>query len=231
MKKSALKWMVAMMALMLAMPLTGLAAAELYIRGDENVNKISISIDDCWEMSLITKYLDICAEYGVRTTLFPVGRAIKAEYADIWKRAVEEGHEIGNHTYSHPKLTDLSQAKVIEELQKMEKRLNDVLGFEYDIQLMRPPYGVTNGSNMNALEKAGYQYAVKWDVLMPVAAKDPAATVAKGVSNGSIILFHALKEDIACIADLIPLLLDAGYEIVPISELLGIAPAPQDEGL
>ena len=223
MRKSALRWMVVFTVFMLAIPYTGLADAELYIRGDENVKKISITIDDCWEMRRITEYLDICKEYGVRTTLFPVGRAIKEEYADIWRRAVEEGHEIGNHTYSHPDLSGLSADKVVEELRKMEQRLNDVLGFEYKVKVMRPPYGALNGRVRSAVEQAGYNNVVKWDVQM----QSPNG-IMRQVGNGSIILFHALKEDIECIREVIPRLLEEGYEIVPVSELLGMTDTEAD---
>lgn len=204
-------------ALLLALGSQGAFAAQIIRSGDPEVKQISITIDDCWNMDHMASYLDLCKEYDIKTTIFPVGQAIKAQDQALWQRAIDEGHEIGNHTFSHPKLTDYDANTVMKTLKNMEKRLNEVLGYEYPIRLMRPPYGSTNNTTVKAIEKAGYEYVVKWNIDTTDSSK-----VLRQVKNGSILLFHANKKDIDCLRKIVPTLLEEGYEIVTISKLIGI---------
>lgn len=87
------------------------------------------------------------------------------------------------------------------------------------MQIMRPPGGSINGKVTKTIGNTGYQYVVKWDV-----SQTDFEQVIKDIQNGSILLFHGRQKDIRCLEQLIPWLLQQGYECVTVSDLLGIAP-------
>ena len=115
--------------------------------------------------------------------------------------------------------------KVKKTLTRTQEQLDKVLGYHYPMQLMRPPYGNTqraNGTSVcNAIAYAGYAHAVLWDVSQTNAQK-----ARKAVQNGSILLYHTNWKDVECLETLIPALLEDGYVLCTVSELLGLdAPA------
>ena len=77
------------------------ASAETYFHGDESAPQIAVTVDDCYNMEVVTGFLDLAAEHGFKLTFFPIGRAVRTKDAEIWRRVVSDGHEIGNHTNSH----------------------------------------------------------------------------------------------------------------------------------
>ena len=85
------------------------------------------------------------------------------------------------------------------------------------MQVMRPPMGKTNPKVEESVAAVGYLAVVKWDV----SETDPVKALA-AVQNGSILLFHARKKDAECLSVLIPQLVAEGYQLVTVSELLGL---------
>ena len=100
-----------------------------------------------------------------------------------------------------------------------------MLGFDYPMTLMRPPYGRLSSRSgqisekwvVEAIEEAGYVHAVRWDV----SQTDPAKALRQ-VQSGSILLYHANAKDVRCLRTLIPALQEAGYTLCTVSELLGL---------
>ena len=111
-----------------------------------------------------------------------------------------------------------------------------MLGWHYEMQVMRPPYGsLSTDPNrksdtwvITAIEQAGYLHAVRWDV----SQTDPKKAVWD-VQNGSILLYHANPKDIQCLEELIPVLLEKGFQPVTVSDLLdlGMPAIPEDVDL
>ena len=140
---------------------------------------------------------------------------------------LDAGCEIGNHTWSHLMLPGRPHSTIVKQLTNTQSRLDEVLGYHYPMQVMRPPYGslaVTPGrlsdhDVVDAVRAAGYQHAIKWDV----SQTDPALAI-EDVQNGSILLYHTNHKDIECLKVLIPQLLEQGYQPVTVSELLGLPP-------
>lgn len=191
--------------------------------GSRETPEIAITMDDCYNIEHVTEVLDLCEELGVPVTFFVIGSALKYDDQAVWQRAIDLGCEIGNHTFTHARLPDLIPSKVISQLDKTEKRLNEVLGYEYEMRMMRPPFGDLSNKDglmselwvVEAIEKAGYLHAVKWDV----SQTDPDKAV-KDVENGSILLYHANPKDIRCLKKLIPALQEKGFICVTVSALL-----------
>lgn len=192
--------------------------------GDREKPAVALTVDDCYDIERVTEILNLCQAHGVPVTFFVVGSALRDADTEVWLRALELGCEIGNHTWSHPKLPELDARRIQEQLSRTQTRLDEVLGGHYPMQVMRPPYGSlaqnphhkSDGWVVNAIAKAGYLHAVRWDV----SQTDPDQAM-KDVENGSILLYHANAKDVRCLEQLIPTLRE-NYACVTVSELLGL---------
>jgi peptidoglycan/xylan/chitin deacetylase (PgdA/CDA1 family) len=214
----------ALVAALFLVPWTaGLAKPQVVYKGDENKPRIAITMDDCWKMQYVVEMLDLCKEYGFHMTFFPLGVCIKEKDGDIWRRMLSEGHEIGNHTQNHPKLNQIRSARIRKELSKMEDSLRLALGFPCDVRLMRPPGGHFQGgkgcTTVFVIEECGYSHVVMWSL----SQTDPDKMLKK-VKNGDILLYHSNRKDVEGLRKAIPILLERGFELVTVSELLGIQP-------
>ena len=147
-----------------------------YIRtGPTETNRVAITIDDIFlpeDADRMNVLLDLAEQTGARFTFFPTGGALEAHRAagkqEVWQRVVAEGHEIGNHTFSHnTHITRLSSEDIRQEITRTQDALNSLLGFEYKMRLMRPPggdggLGRPNSRLMTLLQEMGYSM-VMWD--------------------------------------------------------------------
>ena len=145
---------------------------------------------------------------------------------------VDAGCEIGSHSIGHLKFHDIGEYVAIDRLGKFQQRLDEVLGYHYQVRWFRPPFGnITdkNGSTtvmVRAIRTYGYEHILRWDV----SQTDPAIAITK-VQNGSILLYHARHKDYTCLETLIPQLLEAGFEPVTVSELFGFPPPETSDEL
>ncbi|MEA5015186.1 MAG: polysaccharide deacetylase family protein [Candidatus Limiplasma sp.] len=214
------------LALLLAMllPLSCSAeTADTYRFGDPEVRKIAITVDDCRNMAVLESMLDLFKEEGISATFFVIGNALKEKDSALWQRVVAEGHEIGNHTYSHADLSHRNRRAILWQLRETEETLDRVLGFSYQMRVMRPPYGrVAIRGTLGPILEAGYERVILWSV----SQTDPDTAFAQ-IKNGSVCLYHTNPKDLRCLQKLIPRLKAEGYEMVTVSELFGFeAPGP-----
>lgn len=190
---------------------------------DEKV--IALTFDDGPHGVYTEEILDILAEYGIKATFFVVGENAES-YPQIIEREVVEGHELGNHTYSHPMdFSSFDINETVEEIHRTEEALNSAA--EYRPKLFRPPGGAWGETLSKALERYDYKL-----VLWSVDTKDwkrPSAEiiadeVLRSVKPGAIILFHdfvSLKSNTPdALRIIIPELIKEGYEFLTVSELL-----------
>lgn len=209
----------AIMVLSLLLPALALAKPLLVRHGDREQKRVAITVDDMYNLNALRDILALCETYDVKMTFFPVGMILKETNRDLWLSVIESGHEIGNHTQNHRKLTNLKPQQILEETRNMQNKLNRVLDAVYPIALLRPPYGsVGEASSKTALtlERVGYDKVILWDVSQTNFDK-----AYKQTKNGSILLYHTKKADVDCLTQLIPRLLSDGYELVTVSELFG----------
>ena len=129
-------------------PKRPLVAPALIKTGPKDRPRVAVTIDDTFGASgakNVAAVLDVAKTKGARLTFFPTGGAFddhdKAGLAGVWKRVVADGHEIGNHTYSHWNLLKLGETDIQDELDSTQGRLDQILGFHYEMHLMRPPGG------------------------------------------------------------------------------------------
>lgn len=180
--------------------------------------RVAITIDDLWGTfgaDNANAAMDVAKAKGVKLAFFPTGGAledhIRLGRQALWQRAVAEGHDIGNHTYSHTNLTKLSDDQVRGELDHTRDLLAQCLGpVPYTMRLMRPPGGaggfVTGGDPriMNVVTSLGYSMTM-WTVDAN-GVKGDAAYLNKimgSVGNGSIVLIHFTEFSPTGIATLI----------------------------
>ena len=191
--------------------------------GSRESKKIAITMDDVYEREWVWKAAELCREYGIAMTFFPIGINLKDEDRDNWISVLDGGNEIGSHSYSHHTFRDIESYTALSQLGKFQERLDRVLGFHYQVRWFRAPYGKVRGSNVfRAIRTFGYDHGVRWDV-----SETNAEKAFPKVRNGSILLYHARKRDYTCLTELIPRLLEAGFEPVTVSELFGFDPPEQ----
>lgn len=184
-------------------------------------NKVAISFDAAWGDEKTEEILKILSDRDVTTTFFLVGYWVDA-YPDDVKMIHAAGHEIGNHSATHPYMSKLSKEQMADELRKCSDKVEALTGTP--TTLFRPPYGDYNNLVVEASREQGYEI-VQWDVdsldWKNYGVQPMVDQVMKKVKSGSIILFHNNSE---YITQALPIILDRlieeGFEIVPVSEIL-----------
>lgn len=205
------------------------ALPENYVmrNGSRDENKIAITVDDCWKPEFLQKIHELSKELDFPITWFVVGTCLREGEEEIWHDIIAHGSEIGNHTWKHSELTLYSISNGHTQVRKTQERVDEVLGYHYPLRLIRPPHGAYSAAGKNFLpvfQEYGVEKVVLWDVEQTNPAKALNET-----QNGSILLFHTKAKDYECLAELIPMLKDAGYELVTVSELLGLDPLVPDQ--
>ena len=189
-----------------------------------NEMKIALTFDDGPHRCYTPEILDVLDGYGVKATFFVIGENCR-ENLGIVRRELDSGHEIGNHTYSHPHLTNITAEKLFGEIVCTENILFEV--GEYRPKLFRPPEGVYSLTVSGTLERLDY-IPILWTVdttdWKHPSAEKIAKTVTDNVKPGSIILCHdyvsGKSNTAAAMRLFIPELLKRGYVFVTVSELL-----------
>ena len=145
--------------------------------GDRSQKKICITVDDCANTEMLQAIFELSQELDVPITFFTLGYVLKDEDRDLWRAIAESDCEIGNHSYWHDSLPQMTREDIIKSLTDVQIPLDEVLGYHYPMQVMRPPYGNTrigNESNIHVVRSskaAGYEHAILWDVSQTNAQK------------------------------------------------------------
>ncbi len=186
-----------------------------------NDKKIAISFDAAYGDEYTLDILDTLDKYNVKSTFFLV-----KFWADKFPHQVAEihnrGHEIGNHSATHPNMSQLSREQIVEELEST----SDVI---YELTnekpfLFRPPFGDYNDRLIQTCREIGYS-VIQWDIdsldWKNLGVQPVVDTVVRNVKSGSIVLFHNNADYISeYLPIVIERLLEKGFEIVPVSDLI-----------
>ncbi|MBR4040128.1 MAG: polysaccharide deacetylase family protein [Clostridia bacterium] len=186
---------------------------------DEKV--LSISFDAAWGRANTQEILNILDQYDVKTTFFLVGFWAE-KHPDLVREIVSRGHEIGNHSATHPHMSQLSRAQIAEELRRCSDLVKSITGTP--TTLFRPPYGEYNNDVVLVSRELGYE-CVQWNVdsldWKNLGRENMVRQCTKSVNPGDIVLFH---NDSKYILEALPEILEyytqAGYKIIPVSQLL-----------
>ncbi|WP_312881710.1 polysaccharide deacetylase family protein [Actinomadura alba] len=171
------------------------------------------------------RLLDILRDKGVRATFFVLGSQVAA-YPGLLRREFAEGHEIGNHSYTHADLHQMSRAGAGSEMDRTQQAVRRVTG--RTPVLFRPPYGATD-AQVAAVARRNHLAQIMWAVdPFDWQDRDPDVVerrVVKETRRGAIILLHDIHETtVAAVPGIIEALDRKGYVFVTVSELYGGRP-------
>jgi peptidoglycan/xylan/chitin deacetylase (PgdA/CDA1 family) len=199
------------------------AAGRWLVQGDGTRPEVALTFDDGPHPDFTPRMLDILAAYGIPATFFCVGLCARA-YPELVARVVAGGHGVGNHTWSHPYLPDLTRDEVLRQVDATGETLRMVTGALP--ALVRPPYGSRTPDVLRWF--AGHDLTtVLWDV----DSQDWAApgtdrivsTVTTAVVPGSVVLMHDAGGDrgqtVAALPRVVEDLLGRGFRFVPVEAI------------
>jgi peptidoglycan-N-acetylglucosamine deacetylase len=199
---------------------------KIVCRANTDKKEIAISFDDGPVINYTKEILGILNAEKVKATFFCIGNRI-AGNEHILKQVQEDGHIIGNHSYSHHFWFDMYSAKKMQQdLKQMDEEMQRVTGLKP--KLFRPPYGVTNPNVKKAIIKGGYT-PVGWSVRsMDTIIKDENKLLNKikaGIEPGAVFLFHdTSKTTLHVLPQFIQEVKKRGYNIIPLDKLLALQP-------
>jgi peptidoglycan-N-acetylglucosamine deacetylase len=163
---------------------------DLIRTGSPDFPYVALTFDDGPDPLYTPAILDILAEHNVKATFFLVGRHVE-QYPDIARRIADEGHDIGNHTYSHRSLVPLHPDKVFEEIVRAEQLIEEVTGQRP--YLFRPPRGVYSQTVRDIAAERQYTICL-WSVSsqdwQEISFREVTSRILSYVCNGDILLFH-----------------------------------------
>jgi len=202
----------------------GVAATrrELPIYCVERDNKaVSLTFDAAWGNEDTQQLIDILATYNVRATFFVVG-AWAEKFPESVRALSEAGHEVMSHSNNHEHFTQLSSNEIIANITASNEKIAAITG--KTPTLFRAPYGEYDDNVIRTIKGMGIT-TVQWDVdsldWKDLSAADITKRVTSKVSPGSIVLFHnAALHTPAALPAIIEHLIQNGYSVVPVSELL-----------
>lgn len=189
------------------------------IRAEKTITaKVALTFDDGPHPVYTPQLLDGLKERGVHATFFVVGKNILGNEA-LLKRMETEGHLIGNHTYSHVKLSELDIARACAEVEKTNALICEVTGKEPEF--IRPPFGEWK----KAMECSFEMIPVLWDVdPLDWTTKNTALVVErvlKDTKPGDIILLHDYyQSSVDAALEIVDALTERGYKFVTVDELI-----------
>ncbi len=207
------------------------AAGGCLSHGHRDLPQAALSFDDGPDPVFTGQVLDILDHYGVRASFFCVGLHVEALPAEV-RRIARAGHELGNHTWSHPYLPDLTPAQLREQIDRTQQAIERAAG--RPATLFRPPYGAHTPEVLAELAARGPKVAL-WDVdSRDWARPGPeqiARTVLAAAGPGSVVLMHEGAGDrgqtVRALPAVIEGLLARGLRLVPVGELADpVSPRP-----
>lgn len=187
-------------------------------------NVVSITFDDGPNLEFTPKVLDLLKKHDAKATFFLIGKYAE-QHPELVKRIINEGHTIGNHTYSHSKSFGFFPTnKVITELNKADETLKSILNKK--TVLFRPPFGVTNPNIKRAIEKTGH-HSIGWSKrsidTTNISEEKIFNRITSNLKKGDIILLHDSSAKTVSVLERLLLFLWA-HELnsVPVNRLLEI---------
>lgn len=186
---------------------------------------IALTFDDGPDQRYTNDILDILKEKEVKATFFVVGQQVKKN-PEVLQRIAEEGHAIGNHTYSHKDLSKLNKQQMIVEIKTSDAVIKKTIGFTP--AMVRAPYGAVSDT-LKVVLKASSRELVGWNIDTRDWAGTSAANMSKMIKNeakpGGIILMHSfgsknIKNTVQALPGIIDDLVEMGYTLVTADQLV-----------
>ncbi|GMB10347.1 MAG: polysaccharide deacetylase family protein [Candidatus Improbicoccus devescovinae] len=182
---------------------------------------VSISFDAAWGNEHTPKILEVLKDFNIKATFFLVGDWVK-KYPEDVKNINAQGHDVENHSNTHPNMTKISAEEMATQIQQCNSKIKEITGKEPT--LFRPPFGAYNNELIEFLNNKK-MHCIQWSI-DSLDWKDRSATemsrkITSKIKPGSIILFHnGGKHTVEAIKLIIPKIHEQGFKIVQISQLI-----------
>lgn len=209
----------------------GYGRTEVFLRGTGEFKVVALTFDDGPDPVYTPEILQVLRKYGVKATFFMVGK-----HAERWPETVrlvaQDGHEIGNHSYSHRQMLPLSREKIEDEVLRCDETLHSMTGEQPT--LLRPPRGLLGSQGLEVSKNLRYTVAL-WSLSSEdwteIAPKHIAARVISRTKPGDIILFHdsgdlirseggKRSSTVQALDYIIPALQEEGYVFVTVTQMM-----------
>lgn len=198
-----------------------------YFCGNSEDKKIYLTFDCGYENGYTPAILDALEKHNVKAAFFVVGNYLETS-PDLVKRMVEEGHIVGNHTYHHPDMSQISDpASFQEEITSLEKKYQEITGLEMQ-KFYRPPQGKYSESNLKMAQELGYQTVfwslayVDWYLDQQPTQEEAYAKLLPRIHPGAVVLLHSTsKINAEILDDLLTKWEQEGYTFGTLNELCG----------
>lgn len=189
-------------------------------QGSSKEKKVALTFNVVWGEEYIPQILDILKANNTTATFF-IGGQWAEDFPALTSQIAREGHEVGNHGFSHPHPDKISHSANLEEIKKTETAIEKTCGLK--TKLFAPPYGERGDTVLQAAEDAGYQ-TILWSVdTIDWQRPEPSIIikrVVEKVHNGAIVLMHPTAPTVHALPAIIEELKKEGYEIIRVSTLL-----------
>ncbi|MDQ0200627.1 delta-lactam-biosynthetic de-N-acetylase [Neobacillus ginsengisoli] len=170
-----------------------------FYKSDTKAKTLYLTFDNGYENGYTSKILDVLKKEKVPATFFVTGHYLLSA-PELAKRMVEEGHIIGNHSWHHPDMTAISDARIQEELEKVRVKTKELTG-QKEMKYLRPPRGVFSERTLKIAKEAGYTHVfwslafVDWKVNQQRGAQFAYESIMKQIHPGAVMLLHTISKD------------------------------------
>ncbi|WNR46960.1 delta-lactam-biosynthetic de-N-acetylase [Paenibacillus roseipurpureus] len=167
--------------------------------GDQSQKELYLTFDNGYEQGYTGRILDVLKEKGVPAIFFVTGHYIRSE-PELLKRMVQEGHLVGNHSWSHPDMSQISAERIQKELTQVKDEVAAITG-QKEMRYLRAPRGIFNNRSLAVSQGLNYT-----NVFWSVAYRDWEPKQQKGsayafknvmaqLHPGAVILLHSVSQD------------------------------------
>ncbi|SHF32396.1 probable sporulation protein, polysaccharide deacetylase family [Seinonella peptonophila] len=190
-------------------------------RGNEQKRSVALMINVAWGTEFLPQMLEILEKEHVKATFFLDGSWLSKHQADA-KKILQAGHELGNHAYSHPLMSQISEARMETEIAKTEKLLGQCC--KQRSRWFAPPAGDFNQTVVDVAESHQMK-TVLWTVdtvdwRRSTSVSDMTRKIDEKVSNGSLILTHPTNRTVEAFPKLIQIIKKKGLKLERVSDVL-----------
>ncbi|MDN5248176.1 MAG: polysaccharide deacetylase family protein [Wolbachia endosymbiont of Tyrophagus putrescentiae] len=189
---------------------------------DKEDKFIALTFDDGPSYTTTSAIVDVLEAHELKATFFLLGERLNKKTYNVVKRIHETGSEIGNHSWSHRKLTSLSSDEQFQELEKTNAAISKII--KKDIKWFRPPYGCHNQNVIKHVNSLN-MYSILWTIDSLDWQNDKPEVLVKrvinNVHNGAIVLLHdheRKSNTLKALPEIITTLKKSGYRFVTLSE-------------
>ena len=194
------------------------------VRGDSAIPEIALTFDAGAGSGTILDLLDVLLDRGVHSTFFIAG-AFADRYPRILERISADGHELANHSYTHPDFANLTEKQIRDELHRATIAIERASGAQI-APLWRPPFGSRNDRVLQVVESEGFR-SIYWtfdsgDWIEGMTQRQITNTDLSKAGNGAVVVHHVSPDITArAMPTIIDTLRDRGFSLVTVSEILG----------